>query len=120
MKLIGSLTEDRLREELQKSQCTFVEHKRCREILPAIGLTESSKNQIAVLEQFPDTDCANFRLLLPNKDVVRLNVPNMASEPIAVEEILNLDEYRVGLSQIGQVRLAVALQFASSTNEISN
>ncbi len=113
MKLKGSHTETRFAEELEHLQQYFLDHPRFDDIRCKLAEIAGEEASVLAYDCFPVDGDECFTFLVAGQQLVQLEIPPTCTDAIVVAEIEPLGGFKRGLKQIGQIKLAVALNMAS-------
>ena len=102
----NSKTENEFREEINRNQIYLAQTSNLTNFLQSLGYDIADAQ---VIEAFPEQNSMIFTVLLNRETVLKIEISNSDKSDCEVLERLSLKEFKVGLSQSGQIKLAVGL-----------
>lgn len=115
MKLVGSRTEQALREQLIVSNKSLFEDIEKAALLIYVRKEFPEVESAYILHWIPEQEEDFYQILINNSLVVDMEMPRLAQKNPIIKSILPVAQYRSALSKVNQIKLAVAMDLAEST-----
>ncbi len=112
MKLLGSKMEQDFREELIKSHDALFNDQKKQMLMDILKMHFPGMRTAYVIGWTPEQGEDIYRILINIDTIAGIEIDrfNMNTEPII--EKISISNYKQGLSKIGQIKLAVAIDLA--------
>ncbi|KPV61170.1 hypothetical protein QJ48_01465 [Paenibacillus sp. A3] len=109
MKLVGSKTEQDIREQLIASNKSLFEEEEKKRLLNVIQ--ENFPNMVTayVLHWIPEQAEDFYKVLINDSIIVDIELDRLNQNIMPIIKSVPISQYKVGLSKINQIKLAVAL-----------
>ncbi len=115
VKLVGTRTEQALREQLILSNKTLFEDTDKAAFLTYIREKFPGLETAYILHWIPEQEEDFYKILINDSIVVDIEMPRLAQKNPIIKSILLVPQYRLRLSKVNQIKLAVAMNLAGST-----
>ncbi len=114
MKLVGSRTEQALREQLIVSNKSLCEDIEKAALLTYIRKKFPEVETAYTLHWIPEQEEDFYQILINGSIVVNMEMPRSAQKSPIIKSVLSIPQYKFGLSKLNQIKLAVAMNLAES------
>lgn len=112
MKLIGSKTEQELREQLIKSNELLLSSLEYRRLLESLSISFSQMRTAYIIDWIPEQGEDIYKILINDSIVAEIELDRNKTEVSPIIKTIKLPQYLKGLSKQNQIKLAVALDLA--------
>ena len=114
MKLVGSRTEQAFREQLMVSNKSLFEDNDKAVLLTYVREKFPGLETAYILHWIPEQEENFYKILINDSIVVDIELPKLAEKKPIINSILPVPQYRLGLSKVKQIKLAVAMNLAEN------
>jgi hypothetical protein len=112
MKLIGSKTEQDFREELIKSHNSLFLNKEEPRLLGVLKTYFHDMKTAYFIDSIPEQGEDIYRILINTEIIAQIELDRYNPETKPLVDTIPIEQYRRGLSKIGQIKLSVAIDLA--------
>lgn len=112
MKLIGSKTEQELREQLIKSNEILFNGIEYKRLLKALTISFPQMRTAYIIHWIPEQGEDIYKILINDSIVAEIEMDRNKTEFAPIIKTIRLPQYLKGLSKQNQIKLAVALDLA--------
>jgi hypothetical protein len=113
LKLIGSKAEQEFREQLIKSHQSLFRDKERQRLLNLLKNNFPKMKTAYVIGWTPEQGEDIYRILIDKKSIAGIVIDRFDLKIEPIVEKISLSSYKQGLSKIGQIKLAVAIDLAT-------
>ncbi|WP_251038565.1 hypothetical protein [Paenibacillus albidus] len=112
MKLVGSRTEQDIREQLIVSNKSLFEDEEKKRLLNVIQENHPNMVTAYVLHWIPEQAEDFYKVLINDSIIVDIELDRLNQNIMPIIKSVPISQYKVGLSKINQIKLAVAIDLA--------
>lgn len=112
MKLIGSKTEQELREQLIKSNQSLFMSEEKRRLLEVIRSSYPEMNTAYIIHWIPEQGEDIYKILINDSIIAEIELDRYNTEVEPIVDSKTIPQYLQGLSKQSRIKLAVALDLA--------
>lgn len=117
MKLIGSKTEQELREQLIKSNQSLFKSEEKRRLLEVIRSSYPEMNTAYIIHWIPEQGEDIYKILINDCIIAEIELDRYNAEVEPIVESKTVPQYLQGLSKQNQIKLAVAIDLAKKDHQ---
>jgi len=114
MKLIGSKTEQNIREQLIKSYNYLLNDKSNKKLLSVIESTFPNMKSAYIIDWVPEQGEDIYTVLINTETITKIEISRVDTNFKPVIESISVTNFRKSLSKIRQIKLAVAIDLAKN------
>ncbi|MFD2216428.1 hypothetical protein [Metabacillus endolithicus] len=114
MKLIGSKTEQNIREQLIKSYKYLLNDKSNKKLLSVIESTFPNMKSAYIIDWIPEQGEDIYTVLINTETITKIEISRVDTNVKPVIESISVTNFRKSLSKIRQIKLAVAIDLAKN------
>lgn len=112
MKLIGSKTEQELREQLIESNHLLFKSEEKKKLIEIIKILHPEMTTAYILDWIPEQGEDIYKILINDNLILEIELDRLNNEFEPIVDTQTIPQYLQGLSKPGQIKLAVALDLA--------
>lgn len=112
LKLIGSKTEQEVREQLMVSNKSLFENEERRRLLDVLHRNFPGLETAYILHWIPEQEEDFYKILINDSLIVAIELNRINQYIVPTITFMPISQYKVGLSKINQIKLAVAFDLA--------
>ena len=112
MKLKGTLTEQRIRENLTESHFALFETERYSTVRNVLMASFPDMKTAYFLEHIPEQGEDIYTLLIDTDTIVEIEINRFDKDQAPSIELISFKEFRFGLSRINSLCLEIAIDLA--------
>jgi hypothetical protein len=114
MKLIGSRTEQDIREQLIKSYKSLLNDKSKQKLLSVIESTFPDMKSAYIINWIPEQGEDIYTVLINTETITKIEISRVDTNFKPVIESIPVTKYIKNLSKVRQIKLAVAIDLAKN------
>jgi hypothetical protein len=114
MKLIGSKTEQEIREQLLTSNKSLLHEEEGKRLLNVLNQSFPMMTTAYILHWIPEQGEDFYKILINDSLIVDIEVNKIDQSIASIIKVEQISNYRLGLSKINQIKLAVAMDLAKN------